>query len=150
MKKNILGIFLIGLFAMLLIPTNTFAGTISTIDVAESNGNITASGTTGTGVDAIALVIYNGDNLVSMETCSVDNNDYSCTFSKTFSNGTYIVKVADYNGGDYVSKKIIINNGTKASNPNTGDGILTYVIIGIVSLIGILLTTVLLKKKRFN
>ena len=147
--KKILIVLFIGLISMMLFSFNVNAKNISTIDVKNSSNKLTVSGTTENGVLAVAVMVYSGENLSHMETCSCNNNNYSCELSKTFSKGNYTVKVADYDGGDYISKKISINITEK--NPQTGDNIISSIIIGGLSIVAITGCVFFLKKKKkFN
>lgn len=107
--KKILIVLLLSIF---IIPIVAKAGTITTLDATASGNKIKISGTTND-VLAIAALVYSDNNLVYMGSCSVnDNHNYSCTLNTTFKNGKYTVKVADYAGGDYISKDVIVNVGS--------------------------------------
>ena len=80
----------------------------------------------------------------------------------------YTIKVADYDGGNYIEKKITSNNdtsnvsnsitnkedsnsnakNTKTNNPNTHDNIIKYVIISLFSTFSILSLIIFIKKHR--
>lgn len=144
--KKVLYVLFIGLISIMVFPFNANAESISTLDVVNNNNKLTVSGTTENGVLAIAVLVYSGEDLIHMETCSNNNNSYSCKLSKTFGIGNYTVKVADYDGGDYISKNVSIN--TAVNNPQTMDNIINYVVFGGVSLISIMAITFYLKKKK--
>lgn len=95
----------------------TEAKSISTL-VAENNGSaIKVSGTTEPGLLAVAIMIYSGDELVYMETCPCNNGQYSHTLNKVFADGTYEVKVADYDGGPFVSQSVTIQCESETPTP---------------------------------
>lgn len=144
MKKTLFVLF-IGFISIILIPFNVSAKSISTLDVTDSNNKLTVSGTTENGVLAVAVMVYSGEDLSHMETCSCNNNKYSCELSKTFAAGNYIVKVADYDGGDYITKNVVIS--TTVNNPKTGDNIMKYIIVGGLCALGIVGCTLFLKKR---
>lgn len=156
--KKILNIIFIGLILVMLVPFSVNAGNISTLNVTSKNNNITISGTTESGVLAVAVLVYSNNELVHMDTCSNNNsNKYSCKLNKVFAIGNYTVKVADYNGGNYISKNISISDSgqnsqttDKEANPKTFDNILIYVGIGSLSVIGLVGAGLYLKKKKFN
>lgn len=153
--KKLFSIFFIVLMSLVILPFNVNALSILTLNLENNNNKITVSGTTEEGVLAVAVFVYSSDELVDMETCSSSDSNYSCELKKAFISGTYTVKVADYNGGDYISKDVKIttnnsNNDAKEDNPKTLDNVLLYIGLGSVSLIGILGCGVYLKKKRFN
>ena len=110
-------------------------------------GVVTVNGTTESGMLAATVLIFDstGTDIVAMKTVAVDNNSYSTTFA--LSEDTYVIKVADYDGGDYISKSIspiTTNSSTNTSllknntnNPKTGDNILLYVgmfVLGVISI----------------
>lgn len=109
MRKNnkiIITVFAIIIALMILIP-KVQAKTINTLNVTESNGKINVSGTTEDGVLAVAIMVYDSteSNLITMQTTSVgSDNNYSDTI--TIASGTYVIKVADYDGGEYITKKV--------------------------------------------
>lgn len=146
--KKILSILFIGLISILIVPFNVDAKSISTLDVTNNNNKLTVSGTTENGVLAVAVLVYSEGNLTHMETCANNNNKYSCELSKTFETGNYTVKVADYNGGEYISKDINTKNNSKEDNPETLDKMNKYMITGFISLIGILGITIYNKNKK--
>lgn len=142
--KKILSVLFIGLITIL--PLNVNAKNISTLDVTSKDNKISVSGTTENGVLAIAVLVYLNDDLIHMETCSNNNNKYSCELTKSFEKGEYIIKVADYEGGDYISKNININ--ITENNPQTGDNIINSIIIGGLSILGIIGSIIYFKKKE--
>lgn len=141
--KKIFSILLIGLITMILFPFGISAKSISTLNVNNSNNKLTVSGTTESGVLAVAVLVYSGDELAHMETCSSDNDEYSCELSKTFENENYTVKVADYDGGDYISKNVSLTK----ENPKTADGIMNSILLEVISILGIAGCGLFLNKK---
>ena len=105
-SRSILSIF--AYIIMFLVPIiNTQAKEITTLDVTQSDEKIFVSGTAEAGTLAVARMIYDSTdtNLLTMQTTSVAN-DNTFKDSITIENGNYIVKVADYDGGDYMSKTV--------------------------------------------
>lgn len=144
MKKTMLNMIFVGLLSILILPFMVNAKSISTIEATETNGKIKVSGKTESGVLAIAALVYSGDDLVYMETCEATGESYSCILNNNFAKGDYIVKVADYDGGDYIVDKITISN----SNPKTGDKIMTSVLAGSISLISLFGVLLITKKNK--
>lgn len=145
--KKILTILFAGLISILIFPFNVNAKSISTLDVKNNNNKLTVSGTTENGVLAVAVMVYLGEDLSHMETCSSIDSKFSCELSKTFDKGNYTVKVADYDGGNYISKNITIDNKL-SDNPKTLDNILFYIGLGIISILGIIYCILFLHKNR--
>lgn len=112
MKRILLSVLIIGLALTILFPLSVSAKSIPTINVTNNNNKLTVSGTTENGVLAVAIMVYSGNDIYHMETCSSNDNKFSCELSKTFATGDYTVKVADYDGGNYVTKNVSIKDVT--------------------------------------
>ena len=132
------------------------------MNATAANGKITVSGTAEEGTLACAVLVYDetDTNLLSMETCGVAaDSTYSYTLGMKFANGTYVVKVADYDGGSYTTTKVTVSGSTSAGtetqassetkvSPKTGDvnpiaGVFTLILIAGA---GVVLTS----KKKAN
>lgn len=176
MKKNIRLIIsiVILVFALSLIHTSVNAGTVSTLKVTAGTSNIIVSGTTSSDVQAVAIAVYNeeGTKLITMVTTSVnDSNVYSDTI--TLNDGTYTVKVADYEGGGFITEKVTVGKtesenentntttntttneiaentttDTTSSNPKTGDNIILFATIFAIATLGTIITIIILNKNR--
>ncbi len=161
-KKIILVIIVLMVFSLTL---NVNALDISTVNASQSNGVITVSGTTEDDVLAASVYIFdNNDTLIINKNIAVDNKAYSTTFN--LPEGNYKVKVADYNGGTFKEATLSSssndnnsNNDTSnttdestskklanATNPDTSDHVLKYIILGIIGLSGLLSSSIVLKK----
>lgn len=102
MKKVIAGFVAALALAAMIVPAATRAKDIKTINASEANGKISISGTAEAGTLAVAIMVYDeaGSELVAMKTAAVsDENLYYSDI--TLAEGTYVVKVADYEGGNY-------------------------------------------------
>ena len=122
MKKVIACIVTVLALAAVIVPATTRAKDIKTINASEANGKISVSGTAEAGTLAVAVMVYdeNGSELLAMETASV--SDESLYYAEVeLPEGTYQVKVADYDGGDYKTATV---SPTKKSEvptaPNSG------------------------------
>lgn len=122
MKRLCKTIFALALFLGLIYANKfaSYAANITTVNVSGENNKITVSGSCDAGVLACAVLVYDstGTTLIDMETCAVDAGSYQYTLANTFAEGTYEVRVADYNGGSYVSKSAAVT-GTAAATPPT-------------------------------
>ena len=106
----------LGLFVA--VSVNAQAKTISSVSAVNSNGKITVSGTAEEGTLACAVFVYDstGSTLLDMETCEVNaDNSFRYQMSKTYDKGTYVVKVADYDGGSYKSTTATVAEATAAA-----------------------------------
>lgn len=172
MTNKVLKSFLSVVLAVVVIfalKSYSFAGNITSAEVNEAVGKINVEGKAGTGVLAVAITVFDESetNVVAMKTTSVDD---SSNFSDSISvaAGKYVVKVADYNGGEFVTKTVTVTVGsdttdeTKAdesnenksnaikinsSNPKTGDIIIRYVILLAISSIILFFT---FRKRKVN
>ena len=110
MRKRISIIILIAMVLMMIVPTmNVYAlnKQIVTLDASQENGVITVTGTAEAGTLAVAIAVYNenGTELITMKTAAVnDSNNFSDTIN--LEAGNYLIKVADYEGGDFAQKSI--------------------------------------------
>ena len=130
MKKRIyLIIFIIALLIAIIIPANKVYALdkeIYYLNAIEENGKITVTGYAEDGCLAVAIqVLDEDDNLVTLETVAVDEyNEYNAEIE--LPEGTYIVKVADYDGGETVSQVVkpvqyIDEVNIKLTPPKAGD-----------------------------
>lgn len=105
---------------ILLVPgMRAFAGTISTVGATAGTNQITVSGTADTGVLSVAIFVYDstGTTLLKMESVAVDSG-HAYTDTISIDAGTYVVKVADYEGGEFKNTTVTVNT----TNTNPGDG----------------------------
>lgn len=135
LKKSILMI-MAAIMVFFITSSTIEAKNITSVNATASNGKITVSGTTEAGTLACAVMVYDetGANLVGMETCGVaGDNTYSYTLEMKFTNGTYVIKVADYDGGSYTTTNVTVSDETEAGtnaeesseageSSNTGNG----------------------------
>ncbi len=169
MKKYMRLITLALLLGLLLLPaTFVKAASITSLSVTTSGSSISVSGTTEAVAGAVLVYDSTGETLVVMETFAVEDGSYSYTLSQTFSNGTYVVKVADYNGGDYATETVTVSEktgtttttgtttatgttSTTTKSPKTGDSYLVYFWAMLMfSLAGIISVGVHAYRKEFK
>ena len=151
MKK----IFSLLIVLLVVIVPNVFAGEIKTADASiDTNGKITVKGTTESSVIAVAVSIHDADgNFIKVVTGSVKDDDtYEVTADMEAKK--YILKIADYNGGNFVEKEVAPTTATNAdevkpvNNAPTFDAILIAVAIGVASLVGITYSAYSLRKNK--
>ena len=161
LKKSIVTI-MAGIMIFLAASSTIEAKNITSLNATAANGKITVSGTAEAGTLACAVLVYDETetNLLSMETCGVAaDSTYSYTLGMKFANATYVVKVADYDGGSYTTTKVTVSGSTSAGtetqassetkvSPKTGDvnpiaGVFTLILIAGA---GVVLTS----KKKAN
>ena len=154
----------------IILSSSVYAGTVNSIDAKENGGKITVSGTVDSSVYAVAVVVYSGNNLEYMKTANVNTDrTYNTELEKKFDEGTYEVRVADYNGGEYKTVSVEVkkesattdntntenevtdnktaDNKEKSSNPKTGDNIVTFAIIFVIAVMGLVIIRKINKSK---
>ncbi len=98
------------LFAFFGVMVNAYSQSgITSLDVKSGNLQITVSGTTEDDLTAVSISVYksDGSTLVKMKTSSVsDENKFSETIP--LDAGKYTVKVANYDGGQIITKENVI------------------------------------------
>ena len=176
-KVSLIVIAVILMLALVIPSSKVYAANkkVNEINAVQANGKITVSGTVEDGMLAVAVQIVDSDDkLVTLETGDVDaSNKYKLVIEVP--EGTYTVKVADYEGGAIVEKEVTseeekedstkddekneeedtsktedsdkkVNN--ESSSPQTGDTI--YVICGVLALaiLGIGVTVFISKKNK--
>ncbi|MBR3177551.1 hypothetical protein IKF27_01955 [Candidatus Saccharibacteria bacterium] len=125
MKKITLGFITALALAVSITPFAARAKEIKTINASEEGGKVSVSGTAEAGTLAVAVMVYDesGKELIAFETAAVsDENIYYAEIS--VAEGKYLVKVADYDGGDFktatVSPAEQENVPTIPGAPNSG------------------------------
>ena len=121
MKKIILGAAASLALAVAFVPFGAQAKEIKTMTASEGNGKVSVSGIAEAGTLAVAVMIYDesGKDLVAFETVSVSDEDFYFADIEV-AEGKYLVKVADYDGGDF--KTVIVSPDAKVipGAPNSG------------------------------
>ena len=111
MKKIIRNILpALALALILIMPGDkTMAGTIASIDASVNDGTVTVSGTADSGVLSVAIFVYDeaGENMLQMKSVAVASDQkYSEDFK--LSDGKYLVKAADYEGGKFAETTVTV------------------------------------------
>lgn len=110
----------LGLFV--IVSANADAKNISGVSAVSSNGKIIVSGTAEEGTLACAVFVYDGteSTLLDMETCAVkEDSTFRYQMTKTYAKGEYVVKVADYDGGNYQTTTVKVADKTEESVKDT-------------------------------
>lgn len=113
---------------------------------------LTIEDTTITNLDKV----YINNELLNEEFFELGTTDVTIklkdSFLKTLKNGTYNLKITTKDDGEIATSFVIANSQVGLEkNPKTGDGIMTYILLGSISIIGILGCTLFLnKKKKYN
>lgn len=144
--KSILPAFILA--ALVLIP-KVEAKNITSLEAKAEEGKIVVKGKTETGVLAVTATVYDesGKNFITMQSTDVDeNNNYKLEIDVV--KGNYLVKVADYDGGEFKTAKVTV--ATDKDNPKTGDNIVAYIITLVLSLTTIVLTTIYIKTAKVD
>lgn len=106
--RNILPALALAL--ILIMPGDkTMAGTIASIDASVKDGTVTVSGAADSGVLSVAIFVYDeaGENMLQMKSVAVDSDQkYSEGFK--LSDGKYLVKAADYEGGKFAETTVTV------------------------------------------
>ena len=154
MRRIINLVLIITISFFLNISVTSAAEVLSVTANESSNGVITVEGTVENNMIAAAINVYDasGENLITMETTQInDDNTFRTTIA--LQAGTYVVKVADYDGGAY--KTLTVSSESSASistakdvkTPATGDNILFYTLIGLVGAIGLISAITFFKRR---
>ena len=106
--RNILPALALAL--ILIMPGDkTMAGTIASIDAGVKDDTVTVSGTADSGVLSVAIFVYDeaGENMLQMKSVAVASDQkYSEDFK--LSDGKYLVKAADYEGGKFAETTVTV------------------------------------------
>jgi hypothetical protein len=114
--------------AAFAIPENN----ILSLSASYSGGKVSIRGTTSPNVLAVAVLLYDtdGTTLLRMKTFGVTNGAFSGDLDVKLAYGTYTVRAADYEGGDYATAAFPhiatdSDGGTKEKNGGSGQTTIT-------------------------
>ena len=103
---------------------------VTSVTATSGNGKIIVTGETDPGVLAVSIMIYSGDNLITFSNTAV-NSDNQFTEEIEVTSGDYIVKCANYDGGNIISDNVsvnITNQYTVTFNTNGGSEVENQII----------------------
>ncbi len=106
--KTIIPVFAFA-FILLFSGIQAQAGTITSVNAEAGDNEFTVSGKAGDGVLSVVIFVYDstGTKLLQMKSVAVDSNhSYTDTFEAEV--GTYVVKVADYEGGAFKETSVTV------------------------------------------
>lgn len=111
--------------SLLYLPVAARTPEPANIEASYSRGVVDVSGTVPHEVLAVAVLIYSDDDtdddtLLRMETTGVSEGNFSAKIKVKLPSGTYTVKVADYEGGDFFTDAEFTVKA--ASPPSFGGG----------------------------
>lgn len=174
MKK--ISLFVISI--LLIVPMSVLAAEINvkTLKATATGTTINYNGTMEDGSYAVMCKLYKDDEELDLLSSAVENNSFEGSFTAP-SSGEYKVYCANYEGGeiksvdvtvknnktetveettteevktdDVVATKTSVKEEDKKSNPKTYDGIMIFVSLLVVAIIGFTVT-VFLKKRKVN
>ena len=154
MKKNCLVLILIiSLFLPFVVKAKEL--NVKTLDASFNDNKLVVKGTVDDGVLAVAIMVYDSDEkeVIKFVTSDVDEDNSFEDNIDIAEDGTYVVKVANYDGGEYKSVNVTVSSlvkkdsANKISNPKTLDNIASYVILFLIAGGGSLGTLLYFKKK---
>lgn len=167
MKK--ISLFIVAI--LLIIPFTVSAAEykVEKLNASNTSGTIKYDGTMETGSTAVKCWLYEGTTELNYYSSAVDNTKFNGTFTVS-KNGEYIVKCANYEGGDLKETTVKVDDlkedeptsvenkeetkteekktSKTSKNPKTGDNVLTFVSLMMISLLGIGLVTFKLKENK--
>jgi hypothetical protein len=105
-------------------PRVAMAGVVTEISASYSGGVVSVTGAVSEGTHAVAVLVYSGSTLLRMETAGVETD---WTFAKSIAMalpaGTYSVKVADYDGGEFSETTFTIAPVTPPDDSSPGSDV---------------------------
>ncbi|MBE6014266.1 MAG: hypothetical protein E7241_02715 [Lachnospiraceae bacterium] len=148
-KKFRLAILVLALIGIIAPAGSVFAGTLTQFTASTEDGKIIAEGKAADGVYAVQVFVYNeaGTELVASKSTAVNADN---TFKDTIEvpEGTFLVKAADYAGGEFLSMTVKASD-TTTKEPGTGDNtlLITFAFLGTASMLTILTMTAKNRKR---
>ena len=125
MKKKIIALVLSLLMLCAIHVPALASETAGFITASYSNGRVAFSGTVPDGVRAVAVLLFGpNSNQMAMTTCAVTGEGtFSGSMSARLNSGSYAVKAADYEGGEYFAEAAF--NWTTPSSTSSSPGPVT-------------------------
>ena len=119
---------------------------VLTLDASMDGTKITAKGTTSETMLAVTVLVYDetGKTFIKMASGQVDDAKYEVSIDGFEDGKKYIVRVSNYDGGDFLEQLVPDEEKT----PDTSDNVYSYIIIGTISVISLLGITIY--RKRLN
>ena len=123
--KNTL-ILLLALVVISLLCCTPTAAAESSVTKIEANYDtdtaaVTVSGTAKAGVYAVAVLIYDENTLMRLNTTAVTNGAFSAEMNIALPPGAYTAKAADYEGGAYAEKAFTVAGAYQAEISGGGN-----------------------------
>lgn len=121
MKRIIAFIFTILFVLTSIVPVCAAeGGTVSTLTVSATTSEISVSGTTVNVVAAVIVQVFDANsNMIKMESLLVLDNAFSGSINHIplVAGATYTVRVADYDGGAFTTRTVVVPEQTPEPTP---------------------------------
>ena len=128
---------IIVLLLLLVLPVTVnaaMAPAVTKLELKNDKQVISYTGEMENTAVAVMCKLFNSkDEEVDYLSSEVDAGKFEGSFTVT-KNDTYKVSCANYEGGEIKSETIVV----KAANPKTGDTMLLYVALGVVSVVALI------------
>jgi hypothetical protein len=105
-------------------PRVATAGAVTEISASYSGGVVSVTGSVSEGTHAVAVLVYSGSTLLRMETAGVETDwTFAKSIAMALSAGTYSVKAADYDGGEFSETTFTIAPATPPDDSSPGSDV---------------------------
>ena len=123
---------------------------VKTLDASIDGTKITAKGTTDENMLAVSVLVYDetGKTFIKMASGQVEDGKYEVNVDGFETGKKYIVRVSNYDGGDFLEQLVPKNEENKETTPDTNDDVLLWFSLGLISIIS--LTGLAVYKRKFN
>ena len=158
MKK--VALFIISLLLIIPFTVKALDPSVTNVNADVNGSTINYAGTAEDGVIAVMCKLYDSNNNeLDKFSIAVSENAFSGTF-EVESNGEYKVSCARFEGGAVKSATVTVagastvtttttaNVAQTSKNPKTNDGILNYVYILVVGVIGMIFGALYIRKTK--
>lgn len=162
MKK--LSLFIASILFLIPLSVSAAEPKVKSLDASVSGTKISYNGTMEDGSHAVMCKLYDKEsNEIDLLSSAVDNSKFEGSFIVS-NKGEYKVACANYEGGKITEKSVVVDeekiedetketeetkttDKSTTKSPKTGDKIMLYVSLAIISLIGVGYLVIRLKKQ---
>ena len=147
MKK--ISLLIVSLLLLPLVANAATLPSVKTLDATTTGSTISYNGTVEDGSYAVMCKLYDKDDKeIDLLSSAVSSNAFEGEFTVS-ETGKYTVSCANYEGGEIKSVEVEIITSNEET-PNTIDKILLYVIIALISVVGLGLLAFYFRKANKN